>query len=640
MKLHIYIVTNIIISSNPKLKILSVYIRIDLKIIIYVYKKKLYMAVCNIFRPLTNSTGNFFTFSQYMEDLTKEFIQSSNWHIIPTRYVALEGNYENFTNSSIARKMQEQFENALAYAKNNIDNYTPELSKKLFWDFLFSNNIISKNEDNTINGIHYVGDINLQSYNEYDGMGYSEIYCYIPNDAPKTIYITDVSVQNTTVYNINTGEILEGYQNHELQGWEVISQDYAYEYGKSYEFSWEENSGQNKLTSVITRDESFKINTLVVLYSIYNDDEVIFKDIPLGIYFSGLISDGIMMNHIDKYVSHGDIYNAGTSYGLRICSRFVVSPLQDNLLVQDVSIDNNNYSDLTRVLAEMSVTQQKMNEIIVEKHSQTQMLKDMLATFMNSQTNVPYIKTINGNNYWFVNGKMINSSTDSGCGCIPYTETEMDELMGINQILTIELNVPNNITVFEKTDSNPTTNIQWTTKYKGDIIIPESLYINGIKQNNLTDNVFEHTIENDEDTIDVYALYKHKSARSTITFHKVSPSYFGYIECEDSDSFDHEFIPSEDQIKTLPKHLLTSKTNEFNIDNELTTLKHVVYAYPESYGRLYDITDEEGFVYYTSYQNEEYNDFNVSTVTIDNIPYLVYVDRSPVIVQNQKLKFN
>ena len=190
-------------------------------------------------------------------------------------------------------------------------------------------------------------------------------------------------------------------------------------------------------------------------------------------------------------------------------------------------IDNNNYSDLTRVLAEMSVTQQKMNEIIVEKHSQTQMLKDMLATFMNSQTNVQYIKTINGNNYWFVNGKMINSSTDSGCGCIPYTETEMDELMGINQILTIELNVPNNITVFEETESNPTTNIQWTTKYKGDIIIPESLYINGVKQNNLTDNVFEHTIENDEDTIDVYALYKHKSVRSTITFYKVSPSYFG-----------------------------------------------------------------------------------------------------------------
>jgi hypothetical protein len=31
--------------------------------------------------------------------------------------------------------------------------------------------------------IKYIGDINIYSNQEVDGMSYNEIYCYIPNDA-------------------------------------------------------------------------------------------------------------------------------------------------------------------------------------------------------------------------------------------------------------------------------------------------------------------------------------------------------------------------------------------------------------------------------------------------------------------------
>jgi hypothetical protein len=52
-----------------------------------------------------------------------------------------------------------------------------------------------------------------------------------------------------------------------------------------------------------------------------------------------------------------------------------------------------------------------MNDIVSSIINQTQYLKDTLSIYRNNKVNVPYMREINGNNYWFVNGKMIGPAT-------------------------------------------------------------------------------------------------------------------------------------------------------------------------------------------------------------------------------------
>ena len=69
----------------------------------------------------------------------------------------------------------------------------------------------------------------------------------------------------------------------------------------------------------------YGINTIVVMYSVFNkvndDWEVLYSNIPMGIYFAGNFDDaGNITNPTTKFVSTS--YSTGTSYGLRICTRF------------------------------------------------------------------------------------------------------------------------------------------------------------------------------------------------------------------------------------------------------------------------------------------------------------------------------
>lgn len=601
------------------------------------------MAICNIFRPLTKKTGTFFTFSQYMEDLTKEWAQSSNYHIVPSRYVAINGNYLNLTNDTIARKLQEQYENACAIFKSR-EKYNPNYSKYLFWDFLLSNDIIKFN-DGIIEGVQYVDDINLQSYNEYDGMGYSEIYCYIPNEAKQHRY-SGYKLQDhlEDPINVYTDEILQGYHKYELQGWEMLSYDYTYEIFP-YEFSWEEAATNNRvLATYPLSSDKFDINTIVVLYNVYNTErDILYEDIPLGIYFTGTIEQGIMQNSITKFVTNEDIYNSGTSYGLRICTRFVVSPTYDNLYIKDITLEDNNYSDLTRVLAEMSISQHKMDQIANARYNQTQELKDTLSIFMNSRTNVPYIKNINGKDYWFVNGRMLNSTSGTDCDCDSYTLTEMDEVLELNQDLSVVLHLIEGSKMYDKTsDGEQTVKLQWVIKYMGKGIVPDKLYLNGVEINNaLTEYLYTINDRRNSWGFEVTAVYKNKSATDTLKVSYIYPSYFGLVaEDIESDLHDHEFIPNVDQIMSLGKILLGVKEFEQTFSSDLEIRQHVVYAYPAAFGELYDIVDGNGFIYYLSHREDEYNDFNMGRVTIHDIPYLVYADRTPIMVNNQLLKFN
>ena len=96
------------------------------------------MAVCNIFNRLRSNTGTYFMFSQYAEDLTRESVQSSYYRVTPSKFIALELDVNEYNDDTIARLLQNKFENGCAVCrKEMVDTWVPNHSTNLFWDTLF-----------------------------------------------------------------------------------------------------------------------------------------------------------------------------------------------------------------------------------------------------------------------------------------------------------------------------------------------------------------------------------------------------------------------------------------------------------------------------------------------------------------------
>lgn len=617
------------------------------------------MAICNVFNTLTKQTGTFLTFSQYMEDLTRWQTEASNYKIVPSKFVAIDCNPTNYTNITLPKLFQEYFENACACFKNasiyksdeidpkGISGWTPEYSKTLFWNMMFNhpdkdtNSGLIKIED-----IKYVGDINLHSYNDVDGMGYSEIYCHIPNEAPAYQYEVSKESQDLNIIKVIAGDVLTGLQIGELNGNEVLSRDYEYELGNTYKFTWEQTE---KLQSL--EDKSFNINMIIVLYDIYNDINIAYSGIPMGVYITGLIEDGKIQNSITKYVSNEDIYNSGTSYGLRICSRYVVSPERDNYVIKDITCEDNNYGDLSRVLTQMSISQAKMDEIINHNYCSNQNYKDLLSIFTNSRTNVPYIKTVNGEGYWFVNGRMLGPTTSNNES---YTNTELDALLGSLgkasmqsfQIFATATD-KNNQYIFNKHDSdskNKTITLQWQVYYEGQLVHPNKLTIKindgeSIDAHNYSYLQFKDVNETTTYTISAELEYEKVKTSTSVTVYFVEPSYFGELAYSASELTNKNAEEIEKLITELQIFVSNTRQQSHKITTNMYNAGHVCYAYPESMGELLSIQDTNGHIYYSKDGDELYNQFDMMTVNIDGVRYYVYIDEEPVYQHDQLLKF-
>lgn len=611
------------------------------------------MAVCNIFNSLANTTGTFLTFSQYVEDLTQWSVKGSSRRVVPSKYVAVELNTENsgFSNFTLPKYLIDSFENGCAKFREQTSTWNAYNSAELFWDALFQTHLLSIDNDTLIvDGIKYVGDINLQSYDEFDGMGYAEIYCHIPNEACRKEYsllaTKPESGDNFDEVSVNVGDNLCGYIDGELNGREKLAQPYTYLISKAindrfYTFNW--NDPKNPPKSVT--DKYFDINALIILYNIYgSSNELIAEDIPMGLYITGTIDDNnTITNSIRKYVSNEDIYNTGTSYGLRICSRFITSPYSDNYIVKEVTFEDNNYADLTKVLAKMSISQQKMDNILNKTISGDQHMKEVLSIFKNNRTNVPYIRTINGVNYWFVNGRMMNSAVVDNNNCDAYTETELDNLLGINQSLSVQISAvaDGGLTVLDRTDMSEPKNVrvQWAVIYQGKQVDPDTitLKVNGIPQNIGTTNIIQKPIS-DDTTFRVECTYKNMSASSEVAMNYVYPVHIGGV----SDSW----VVSD--VKLLKKYMCDGIDGLKRADVKVSTQnQYICIAYPKSFGPLEFITDESGFVLYTAscegdHLGDHVNDFNRSEITLyQDTPYYVYVQRMKFTTESDyKLKFN
>lgn len=406
------------------------------------------MAVCNLFNKLTNTSGNFLMFSQYVEDITRNFSDGDNYKVVPSKFIALNIDYSNINkNTVLANKdnfnvgipmyFQNYFENACAYGRLHYSDWVnttghsvattwnPLISRNLFWNSMIDGKFVNAVEyGNTkkLKEVVYFGDISMHSYNEHQGMGYGEIYCYIPSDTKRMNcqvkeHFTDVLPRQFD--DSNKKPTLEGYTDKFIG-------DYSKKYYYNNDFSM---SFDDSDVAVLANssDSYYNINTIVVLYSVLekiNDDwKTLYSDIPMGIYFTGIFDENNKMtNTVTKYVSTS--YGVGTSYGLRLCTRFSVAPNNSFLKESDVIVDNSGYNNLCQLMTAMNENLSKMLDVSKSAINTTQQYKDLLSIFKNNKTNVPYVKDINGVDYWFVNGRAVSAVNNEENSCCAEVSSE------------------------------------------------------------------------------------------------------------------------------------------------------------------------------------------------------------------------
>lgn len=622
------------------------------------------MAVCNIFNELRKTTGTFLTFSQYVEDLTKEMSGTMSTKVSPSKFVAMNIDYSSikdrgsykFTNYSLPKYIRDRFENGCALGRGRED-WNSSYSTNLFWNCLFDLEMLTPSMDGDGNlysdQIKYVGDINIESYNVHDGMGYSELYCFIPSNVSEKRYNYIKHIGDNEEYKSNRS--IEGYSESELGAGAYVG-DHPLTYipyvkvnGDNkdiYEFSWDDS----KLKTVDVQGDSFNFNTIVILYDVYRGDDIVYKSVPMGIYFTGTLVGGVMGNSVTKFVSSDAIYNTGTSYGLKVCTRFISHPGTDELVVTELTTSNDDAYELGSVLAKMSETHNKMDEVLTNISKVAQPNKDLLSIFKNSRVNVPYLKEVNGVNCWFVNGRMLGAVTSTdGCCCSPYSNAQMHDF--VNRVYALKVNV-NSTTNKESNlinkfaDSSVDVYINWSIDYKDAQTIPDKLEIGTcVEGGELTWMNLDKTstgitlqgIDNNTSfTIKATKDGKEASDNTSVVF--VYPSFFGLIPCtcepaytDKDDVTNHHFNPSINDVMNLSQYTYLKDQNQVYNYNNLDGKNHVCLAYPMEYNMLQSIVDQYGRNYI--------DDFNRYQMDINGIPYYVYVDRAPSFVTDYTLYF-
>mgnify|MGYP002513086924 CR=1 FL=1 len=171
--------------------------------------------------------------------------------------------------------------------------YDPEIPVNIYDLGLIS---INMDTDNSmyVDEIKYVGDINIESYNEYEGMGYSELYCHIPNNAIEKRYHC---VKNSGEdFKLTSNQTIEGYNEAELGAGAYVS-DHPLTYipytvidgnkRNTFEFSWDDIGSFNALSRFLTQYKNN--NILTDIKTIYIDDLCVDENIR-GKHIASILS--------------------------------------------------------------------------------------------------------------------------------------------------------------------------------------------------------------------------------------------------------------------------------------------------------------------------------------------------------------
>lgn len=170
--------------------------------------------------------------------------------------------------------------------------------------------------------------------------------------------------------------------------------------------------------------------------------------------------------------------------------------------------------------------------------------------------------------------------------------------------------------IYEK-GTTPTVTLSWSISRNGVTITPTTQKINNIDVT--SPKTFNPTIDT---TYTLYITYNEQSANSSVNVKFVSPSYCGVVS--------NDFQATSSNIIILNKTI--KDTSRFDITYSSLDNQKVCYAYPKSFGQLSSIKDSNGFEYISSYI--------LSTVTINNIEYNVYLLESATSITNFKQSYS
>lgn len=395
---------------------------------------------CNLLKSPTNPTGTYWMFSQVAQDLTCQFAQNDTYRVVPSRFACLNLNINNRTAVELGEEFQNYFENACTFLRHGMgEGWNPTKCNTLLWRTLEKYGLITLRdvvEDNVVirkecDNLKYIGDININTYeNLKDGTGYNEIYVLIPQDAvPSSYYFMEEA--SSAEY---------PYTDLNICGWEgtstkplsflarternAVSSFYKVMGWVPYDLeSYTIGTGRpdhDFTTSSPSQENPFTFNAIVVYYDVLNkskdengEDVVVYANIPMGIYLTGTPSGDTLTNAVSKWTQNTAIANQGTSYGLRICNRFLCSPIETEVLGSVVS-ETEVLAEYTAVMEAFAKSSIEVQEILDSDNDMYNLVKNHLALFRNNQTNVPYPRLVGDTWYWFVNGKNTGRAIESG----------------------------------------------------------------------------------------------------------------------------------------------------------------------------------------------------------------------------------
>lgn len=156
-----------------------------------------------------------------------------------------------------------------------------------------------------------------------------------------------------------------------------------------------------------TNKQKYSFQYLVLLYDIYEGDALVCKDQVMGQYV--LYEPQTLISESDQ------LYGAGTSWAVRICSRVTASDTADA-----IGISGPGYNSLTAILSQFGDLTSQMRQILNKKYDDITTVKQYLENFKNiREVNVPYVS--DDGKYWMVNGKPVTEITGGGstslCEC-------------------------------------------------------------------------------------------------------------------------------------------------------------------------------------------------------------------------------
>ena len=424
--------------------------------------------ICNIFNPLDKSNGNFLLFSQYVEDLSKSVVDST-YRVRPSRFFCMNldnnviNNAKDLTtltagdasttpfnnvNQYLPGFFQNNFENAVACIRKtsttatavNVTpfNYSVGLVEKLMQLTKTVNDEIDLQEY-----VKYVGNIDATSWED----GFADIILSIGSGSPIPAVGLNSALQvtpaTTPVSYISYSQFVSSwsgskeYSNTEgqtsgtyyINGWtnddtlpvsgKVRSTNTI---GYPGEGSTVSNTGFSSNASVFegangvlsftypdTPITSFTFNTILLTYDVEVNNSTVYRDVPLGIYFTGDVttvdSTTNINNPVTIFNSSDTAYGAGSGWSLRICTRFSAVPY-GNLKVEEISLEQGAIpASISRIISAAAETIKEIRSFTDETIYNSQGFRDLTNLIKDGKINVPYIREVNGTKYWFVNGR-------------------------------------------------------------------------------------------------------------------------------------------------------------------------------------------------------------------------------------------